>query len=239
MADVDLYQNYLSKHHAGAQDPRMYEQAVEIYGHLYRGLLPEDRAAPILDVGAGMGQFLHFLKVNGHGNHLGIDIGDEQVAWCREHVTPNVRKIADLVAFLEEKPDHWALVAMNDVIEHIPREQLVGVVAAARKALAPGGFLVTKTCNGASLAAAAVFHSDLTHHVFFSEVSLRQLFVHAGFAEVGFRACDLPPNGTLARAARHAVLRALHAATRLMYRVEMVTPVPQVLSYNVIAFARR
>ncbi len=95
MADVDLYQNYLSKHHAGAQDPRMYEQAVEIYGHLYRGLLPEDRAAPILDVGAGMGQFLHFLKVNGHGNHLGIDIGDEQVAWCREHVTPNVRKIAE------------------------------------------------------------------------------------------------------------------------------------------------
>ena len=58
-------------------------------------VLPQDKSAKILDIGCGMGQMLHALRVLGYENVYGVDISDEAVEHCRA-LGLNVEKVIDL-----------------------------------------------------------------------------------------------------------------------------------------------
>ena len=137
-------------------------------------------AAPVLDAGCGRGELLDVLSEAGIAAS-GVDLDPELVAYCRAKGHDAVE--ADAVAHLESLPDGslGAVVSMQ-VVEHVPEADLRRMLAAAHRALRPGGRLILETVNPHSAWALKAFWVDLTHqHPIFPEVLL-QLCRQAGFA---------------------------------------------------------
>lgn len=99
----------------------------------------------LLDVGCGVGQFLGTVVSLGW-KATGIDTDERVVENCRQ------RGLDARVGTLEQQrfPDeHFDVVTMRHVIEHIPRPEVV--LTEIARILKPGGRLVISTPNAASL----------------------------------------------------------------------------------------
>lgn len=51
-----------------------FEGMADAYSSWYKLFLPDDKTTRILDIGAGVGHFLCFLKREGHKNYCGLDV---------------------------------------------------------------------------------------------------------------------------------------------------------------------
>ncbi|MCX7002840.1 MAG: methyltransferase domain-containing protein, partial [bacterium] len=111
--------------------------------------LPAQRAARILDVGCGTGHFLHFLKQAGYANYAALDCCGDALDLCVAHglIGREQCHAEDAVTFFNRPQEPWDAVVMNDVIEHIEKAQIIGLLSAIRRALRPGGVLLVKTVN--------------------------------------------------------------------------------------------
>ena len=229
-----LYDSYLSTHLDPVQQKMAWSFIQQKFRHLYGPFLPRNRKAPILEIGCGKGDFLRFLMSEGHENFVGVDIGREQIAYCRENVTENVLLIEDLQAYLEGQESGFELIVMLDVLEHIPREELVAVGRKLHAALSAGGRLVVKTVNAANpVVGNMIFGSDLTHESLFSEISLRQWQRIVGFSSVEFLDDDLPRKG-IRRLVRMSGRRIVHLFYRALYYLDY-TRSPSVLTPTIVA----
>jgi O-antigen chain-terminating methyltransferase len=117
---------------------------------------------PILDLGCGRGEFLLELKRQGLPG-LGIDLNPAMVETSRAlglEVT-----LAEAVAHLRDRePRSLAAIVSLHMIEHIPFEQVLHLVEAAKRALMPGGLLILETPNPENLAVGGCsFWYDPTH----------------------------------------------------------------------------
>ncbi|MDA0182392.1 methyltransferase domain-containing protein [Solirubrobacter phytolaccae] len=135
---------------------------------------------PVLDVGCGRGELLEVLRDAGI-EARGVDLDAGMAARAAERGLDVV--VGDGVAYVEglEPASVGAIVSMQ-VIEHLPREALLRLFAAAKRALRPGGLFVAETVNPHAGHALKTFWVDLTHqHPVFPEVTLA-LAADAGFA---------------------------------------------------------
>lgn len=147
--------------------------------------------APAVDLGCGRGEFLDLLADAGI-EATGVDADAGMVARCREK--GHARTIlGDGVAYLDGLEDaSLGLVFSAQVVEHLPPDVLVRLLAIAHRKLRPGGLLVAETVNPHSPAALKAFWVDVTHqHPLFPETMLA-LCRNAGFAS----AYVFHPNGT-------------------------------------------
>ena len=106
-----------------------------------RAMLPDLKAARVLDLGCGFGWFCRFAREQGAAQILGIDISEKMLGVARQMTTDpaiNYRR-ADLD---DLQLDHSAfdLVYASLVFHYL--EHLDGVIAAIHRALRPGGHLV-------------------------------------------------------------------------------------------------
>jgi SAM-dependent methyltransferase/glycosyltransferase involved in cell wall biosynthesis len=156
------------------------EELVRLRQQRYVALLADH--APVLDVGCGRGELLDVLAEAGIAAH-GVDVDADLVAYCGGKGHTDVHE-ADGVAFLErQEPCSLGAIASMQVVEHLPEAALRSFLAAAHRALRPGGRLVLETVNPHSPWALKAFWVDLTHqHPIFPEVLL-QLCRQAGFDE--------------------------------------------------------
>lgn len=154
------------------------------YRRVFLPHLPTHREAHVLEVGCGMGHFLHFLKEEGYLNHWGIDIGQEQVELCRQHVTPQVEWVADSRQYLLERSGFYEAIVLIDVLEHTEDDQLFPFLDALHQALTPRGKLLISVPNAACITALVTLYGDMTHRRLFTEGSLTQLLLAAGFDNV-------------------------------------------------------
>jgi len=186
-----LYENYLSTHFGSvrAVDPDAFESYARHYRAVFSPLLPAARDARIVEVGCGLGHFLHFLKSEGYANHWGIDIGREQIDFCRENVTPQVSLVPNTAAFLDERRGQYDAIVFLDVLEHLEDDLLLVILKAAKEALVPGGRVIVSVPNAACVTALMTRYGDLTHRRLFTEGSLSQLF-----RTVGFTGVEMLPN---------------------------------------------
>jgi glycosyltransferase involved in cell wall biosynthesis/SAM-dependent methyltransferase len=146
--------------------------------------------APALDIGCGRGEFLDVLAEAGIAA-TGVDSDAGMVARCREKGREVA--LADGVAHLEGLEDgSLGLVFSAQVVEHLPPATLTRFLAAAARALRPGGLLVAETVNPHSVAALKAFWVDITHqHPLFPETMLALCRI------AGFRSAYVfHPNGT-------------------------------------------
>src|SRR5437867_2372259 len=139
-----------------------FEQIARGYGEYYYDCLPDDRDAPVLDVGCGTGQFLRFLETKGYRQAEGLDLSPQQAAEARKHVTCPVH-VGEPAEFLAERPGYYAAISLNDVLEHVPKDQTIPLLATLRSGLRPDGVLVVNVPGVVGFTSAYVRYNDFTH----------------------------------------------------------------------------
>lgn len=125
---------------------------------------------------------------------------------------------ADLHDYLRATPDgHFDVILFHHVIEHIPREQVVGLLREFHRCLSTGGWLNVKTPNAANLLAGYHAAGDITHITPFNELSLRQVAELADFPAEMFEIVHNPPK--LFWSWRHPGRAMLRVLNRLRWHV--------------------
>lgn len=137
---------------------------------------------PVLDAGCGRGEFLRLLKDEGIAAR-GVEASGLAAAACRASGLDVAD--GDAIGALTAAPSGslGAVVAFQ-VVEHWPAAATFRFLAAARRALAPGGILIAETVNTNSLAAMNAFYLDPTHVRPVPPEALRFLCEAAGFREL-------------------------------------------------------
>jgi SAM-dependent methyltransferase len=139
-----------------------------------------EKAADVLDVGCGRGEFLELLKARGVGAR-GLDLNHEMVEVCRARGLDVAE--ADVVSYLEGLPDAslGGLFAAQ-VVEHLQPEYLLRFLELAHHKLRPGAPIVLETLNPACwVAFFDSFIRDITHVWPLHPDTLRYLVLASGF----------------------------------------------------------
>jgi SAM-dependent methyltransferase len=149
----------------------------------YLPFLPDviDEAHPVLDLGAGRGEWLAVLAEHDVPAR-GVDSNASCVDECRE---AGLRvDVGDLVDFLAASEDQsFGAISMFHVVEHLPFGVLADVIRECGRVLVPGGLLIAETPNALNLRVAATnFWLDPTHVRPLHPELLRLLADRGGFA---------------------------------------------------------
>ena len=180
----NVYTNYLSTHPIYSQEQLDTKGSFRFFNTNYLKFLPVNKTARILDIGCGLGHFLAYVKSNNYINFLGIDIGKEQIDHCKKHITRKVQLISNLSTFLKENKDSFDFILMNDVIEHIEKEEVIDTLSKVLASLKKNGVVVIRTVNLKNRWGMAVRYMDFTHTAGFTQESIRQVMFTAGFKNI-------------------------------------------------------
>lgn len=169
-----------------------------VVSRLQREYIPDIRALPypelpVLDVGCGRGEFLALLRDAGVVPR-GLDLNADFVEECRAGGYDAV--LGDAAEYLTTLPEaSLRAVTAFHVVEHLPMPALIRFVAAAYRAIAPGGGLILETPDPANLAVGAHrFWFDPTHLRPLPSALLSFIVRDAGFGNVEIRRLHpLPP----------------------------------------------
>lgn len=173
---------YLSTRLAAANSGLSDFRAQRDIGANIGPLLPARRDALILDVGVGTGAVLDYLKAQRYTAYRGIDVDEECVRLCaREHP---VELVSDAGAFLIARASAFDAIVLRHVLPHLEAEGAVDLLSGTLSAIAPASPVIVQTFNGALPSASYTLANDLTHRTVYTEHSLRQLFLLAGFDNV-------------------------------------------------------
>jgi len=233
---MSLAGNLSETYHEHLQRVRTFPDAATATRFFRRNFLPLLADLPegrILEIGCGIGEFLRFAVEVMKWDAVGVDLSAEHAAACREQGFDAVQ--GDAVEYLRGSGP-LAAVVMNDVLEHIPCEQVLPLLSLIHERLVPAGRLVVKVPNMSNpITGGRGRFVDFTHVSGFTEESLQQVLENVGFAGVLTAPVDLyvtsnPVLNALARAA----CAAQHASWRLAYRLNGV-PRVRVLTKGLIA----
>ena len=138
------------------------KQRVAVYLPIVNKAKAGTKAAPVLDVGCGRGEWLELL----HENDLvarGVDLNRVMVRQCQElglDVTES-----DAITYLRAlKTNSLGAVTGVHIIEHIPFKRLIALFDEVLRVLKPGGVAIFETPNPENLIVGACnFYYDPTH----------------------------------------------------------------------------
>lgn len=165
--------------------PRQQETDHALYEEMFARIAPQIPGGRVLDIGCSFGLFLKTAKDRGY-DVRGLELNKKAAAYGREVLgIPIAEKLLEECQFPDASFD---LVSLFGVIEHLPRP--VEVVQEIRRILRPGGMLIGRCPNVASLVcmilrADARTFTGRVHLSYFSEYTLARLLRdEIGFKEV-------------------------------------------------------
>lgn len=215
-----IYASYVSSQASSAytHTPAEYAAQGAALRARVKGWLPDDRSAPVLDIGCGAGYFLNLLGELGYTDVTGVDLSGEQVALARAKCPRATVLQADAREVLGANPGRFAMITGFDFVEHFGKDELFPLLESVRAALRPGGRLILQTPNAASPWGLMVRYGDLTHEVAFDPRSLGHALRVAGFTGVEARECGPFAHGvkSLVRVALWQAMRGALAAWNLV-----------------------
>jgi SAM-dependent methyltransferase len=134
----------------------------------------------IVDVGCGRGEWLQLLQDNGY-NGLGLDINQAMLEQCQElglSVLGN-----DALSYLKSLPDNTlGGVTGFHIVEHLPFEYLIQMLAESYRVVRPGGVIIFETQNPHNvLVGSCNFYFDPTHRNPIPPELLEFMAQYAGF----------------------------------------------------------
>jgi len=209
---------------------------VKQYSYNYKKFLPETKSARVLEIGAGMGRFLQFLGESGYENFLGVDISPESIHYCKEKGIEKVQLINNIMDF-STSSGNFDLIVMNDVIEHLPKDETIATLRRLYERLNSGGRLIVKTGNLSSLIGPRIRFGDFTHYQGFTEYSLAQVIQLAGFSLFQVYPFKVPRN-RVRRIIRAGLQKIVHGLWKLVYFLEFTYP-PKIVDEIIFIVAQK
>ncbi len=122
---IDKYNNYLTLALGGEVQS---ELKIEQFKNNYLQYFPSSKKNAILDVGPGKGEMLSCLKKEGYSNIEAVDISESVVHFVKG-LGYKASLVKDLTSFLNNKVECFSLITMCDVVEHIPKDQILEILA--------------------------------------------------------------------------------------------------------------
>lgn len=180
-----LYEEYSST----AQSPVMgiseatYKTREAAFQKRFEFILSMPRDASILDIGCGMGFFLKFLQNNGFDHSEGIDFSPEQVEVGKKFGVEGAQLLS-WQEFLPQNQEKFDFILVDNVIEHLTRDEIVEFLKCVLASLKPKGRVYISTPNSGSVFGLPLAFIDFTHEVYFTAASLSQVINACGFAKV-------------------------------------------------------
>lgn len=224
---VNLFDQYFSSGFLDINEGEKTEKHLQqLFHHNYWRFLPDNKNVTIVDVGCGTGSAVAWLLKKGYKNSSGIDISKEIVAYGKKRKLP-VALVIDLLAWTKKNKGKFDMIFMNDVIEHLPKEQIVDIVSGLYAALKPEGTMVVKTNNVSAITGARMRFWDFTHTTSFTEFSLGQVLYMAGCRYVKMYPFTFPLN-KITRIARRWLQMIFHGLWKTVYWLEF-TVVPKIV----------
>ena len=180
-----LFDEYFSSifSHSNVFSKKEYNNAFLQFELNYGNYIPLQKDAKILDIGCGTGHFLYYLEKKGYNNFLGIDISPQQINFCRKNVSKHV-EIADAFEFLKDKKNIYDAIVANDLLEHIPKGEIIKFLKLTNEALKSEGVFCMKTPNMGNPFTIYLRYKDFTHEAGFTDMSLYQVLWTAGFQDI-------------------------------------------------------
>lgn len=239
----ELFENYhketLSQNASQSLDLKNFELVARKFRWNYQRFFSQlQKDIKILDFGCGVGQFLFYLKKEGFENLTGIDISKSQVDLALQ-IQPKVdfRHITDPINFLQEYPEKYDVITMNDVLEHIDLDQMIPLLKTLQKSLRPGGLIIVKTINSSYPLGSTLRYIDMTHTTAFHKSSLTQLLRHSGFTEVSCYQEEIGVYNPLFAIKKIIVTLVRVFVKILVYFTE--SDWPDIISLNIIAVGKK
>ncbi len=178
----EIFENYIEN---AFGERKQAEFKFRQFEYNYRKFFPQTREVPVLDIGIGRGEMLSCMQRWGYENYLGIDISPSTVGFCKT-LGLNCIKVDDTAAWLNENKNKFGLITMLDVLEHIPKGEVVSLLRSIREALQPKGILIIQVPNLQAPDGQLQRYNDFTHETGFIEHSLQQVLLTAGFETIDF-----------------------------------------------------
>ena len=180
MSDFDYTLHYSAFHDVSEMHA---DQMASYISKLIVKYLPSDLNAKIVDVGCGFGFALLALKQLGYHDIQGVEISSQQAAQCRS-MGFNVEVTENTIEWISTKKNTFDCVLIMDVIEHVPVDQQIQMMASIRASLKEGGRVILTTPNANAILANRWRYIDFTHHSSFTEHSLNFVLKNAGFTKI-------------------------------------------------------
>src|SRR5450631_4160304 len=178
----ELYENYI----VGAYGERKQEQfKFELFEHNYKKYFPLDLNASLLDIGVGKGEMLTCMKNWGYVNYQGIDISPDTIEFCQSMGHPCL-KVDDVPQWLINHEARFETITLLDVLEHVPKDNTIDLLKSIRTSLVQNGTLLIQVPNMQAPDSQLLRYEDFTHEVGYTENSLRQVLLAAGFNDISF-----------------------------------------------------
>jgi 2-polyprenyl-3-methyl-5-hydroxy-6-metoxy-1,4-benzoquinol methylase len=206
---------------------------------LVRKFFPADRSISILDIGCGYGSLLHTLKKLGYTNISGLDGSREQVEVAHQLGLDCVR-YCDLSEELAETGDSsWDVITAIDVLEHFSKDEILVLLDNIHRVLKPGGSLILHLPNGEAIFSGKIYFGDFTHQMAFTQKSISQVAMCAGFANVRCYE-DAPIVHGIASSLRAMLWQVVRNWYRLINAIETGDSGRElILSQNLLAICRK
>ena len=178
------YAHHYTRHMSREVSESDYVSASYYYSSELAFLPDELKQYRTLDLGAGRGLLLRYLKEIGFVNAMGIDVDPnlaaEAAAYLRPFGIPVINR--DAFDFLPVQKEQFGLITAFDIIEHFSLAECFMLVKAIYEALLPGGVAVFRAPNMANIFGGFSLYMDITHQMGFTEHNLTDLLRHGGFS---------------------------------------------------------
>ena len=214
-----------------------YENSANNYEFHYGKFLPPDKDTPILDIGCGAGHFLYYLKKKGYTNFVGIDVSEDQVELCKKNITPKV-ELADIFQYLHDIINDYGAISANDVIEHIPKENVITFLELIHRALKPEGTLLLKLPNMSNPFALDSRYRDFTHECGFTEKSILQVLYVTGFRDIRIYPAMHTGKSSIKSYISRTLINLSHMILKKIFWYQGFTA-PEILSSRLFVIARK
>jgi SAM-dependent methyltransferase len=216
----EMFDNYNETYYRDLHEWRRYELTSKGFGQWYYDCLPTDKRSKILDIGCGDGKFLFFLQNTGYQQLEGLELSAQQAKEAKKHVKCHIHVVDETSAFLEKNMTSYDVITMNDVLEHVSKQETLHFLKAVFKAIKPGRNVVINVPQVSGFTSLYCRYNDFTHETLFTELSLKQLLSSAGFSNIRF----IPQKWPLKWTFRHIGYRFArflwHSILKLIYTIE-------------------
>jgi 2-polyprenyl-3-methyl-5-hydroxy-6-metoxy-1,4-benzoquinol methylase len=146
--------------------------------------------------------------------------------------------VAEGKAFLHNKQQFYDLIATHDVLEHIPKKEVISFLTSIHRALKENGLLFLRVPNMSNPFDLDSRYNDFTHEVGFTAKSLTQVLYLGGFRDIQILPARVIPVKNFRNALRKLFVKGLHSFLKFCFYIQDFH-VPENLDMNLSAVVRK